>query len=428
MKRIVALTLVGAMALSLTACGASNKKTEMTFAWWGNQTRTENTEAALDVYTEKHPNVTFDTQAYQWSDYWTALSTNAAGGQLPGIIQQDYAYIEQYVAANQLVDLTPYIENGKIDSSNVADSVMDTGKVDGKVYAICAGVNAPALYYNKTLTDSLGVTIPDNMTMDQFRAIGQEIYEKSGIRTSWGYGPQENFITYWVRGEGYKSFYSSDKFTFESADVIKPFFEYIANGVNEGWLMDATIYADIDYTAVEQQPMVYYTSEANQSWCAPLFSNQMVALVNAAPEGMEVGITTWPSNNPSASNYIKPSQFFSISRDCKDVDVAVDVLNFLTNDEDVNINCLKAERGIPISSVVANAVAPSLSETQQKVIAYINNVATPNSTTIFPPLPGKSSQANVVIGEAVEQIMYGKITPEEAANKVFEEGNKILGE
>ena len=457
MKKLLALTLVGAMTASLVACGSSStpatdtaapadtaattdagadagaaeattgdKTEELSFAWWGNQTRTENTEAALDAYTALHPGITFDTQAYQWSDYWTALATSSAGGQLPDIIQQDYAYIDQYVANDLLVDLTPYIESGALDCSKVADSVMDTGKVGDKVYAICAGVNAPALYYNKTLTDSLGITVPDNMTMTQFADLGKQIFEASGVKTAWGYGPQENFSTYWMRSQGYDSFYSDTAFTFKSADEYTPFFQYMKDALDAGWLLGVEVYADIDYTSVEQSPLVYYSSPATQSWCYAQFSNQMSAIVAAAPEGVEIGITTWPSDDPKASNYIKPSQFFAISKDCKDVDEAVAILNYFTNDVDVNVNCLKAERGIPISSEVSTAVAPTLDEVQQTVTAYINDVATPNSTTIFPPLPSKSAEANEVIGDNIDQLMYGKITPEQAAQNVFEQGNAIL--
>lgn len=47
----------------------------MTFTWWGNQTRNERTQAALDLYSEQNPGVTFDTQPAEWNDYWTKLST-----------------------------------------------------------------------------------------------------------------------------------------------------------------------------------------------------------------------------------------------------------------------------------------------------------------------------------------------------------------
>ena len=121
MKKLVASLLAGMMVVSLAACGSNGGGTDskdtqaagsdtkaetdaeskgednssdgeevtMDFAWWGNQVRTENTTAALDYYHEQNPNVTVNGMAYQWSDYWTVLATQGAGGELPDLIQQD---------------------------------------------------------------------------------------------------------------------------------------------------------------------------------------------------------------------------------------------------------------------------------------------------------------------------------------------------
>ena len=108
-KRVLSLLMASAMIVGLTACGSSNEPAatastdsgntatttadnsgsaaagdvSMTFTWWGNQTRNERTQAALDLYSEQNPGVTFDTQPAEWNDYWTKLSTLAAGNSLP---------------------------------------------------------------------------------------------------------------------------------------------------------------------------------------------------------------------------------------------------------------------------------------------------------------------------------------------------------
>ena len=95
-KRVLSLLMASAMIVGLTACGSSNEPAAtvstdsgntaattadnsgsaagdvaMTFTWWGNQTRNERTQAALDLYSEQNPGVTFDTQPAEWNDYWT---------------------------------------------------------------------------------------------------------------------------------------------------------------------------------------------------------------------------------------------------------------------------------------------------------------------------------------------------------------------
>ena len=458
MKKLVASLLAGMMVVSLAACGSNggssdskdtkaagdtkaeteaeskgeskdssdDKEIEMDFAWWGNQVRTDNTTAALEHYHELNPNVTVNGMAYQWSDYWTVLATNAAGGELPDLIQQDYAYISQFVESDDLLDLTPYVESGALDVSKIADNILETGKSGDGLYALCAGVNAPAMIYNKTLTDSLGIEIPDNMTMEQFREIGKEIYEKTGVRTQYGYGASENPLTYWIRSKGYTSFWGDDSLAYDDASVMEDYYQYLIDGVAEGWLMDTTTYADVDTTSVEQNPLVYHTSENTQAWNNNAFSNMYVAFCNAAGDDVELAMTTWPSDDPTASNYQKPSQFFSVTTDAEDPDAAVAVLNYLINDLDGN-KLLAAERGVPANTDVAAAMEDVIGT---DIVTYLNDVVADNCSPIFAPLPNTSSEVtNTVINELSEKVLMkgGDTTAADAAQELFDRANEIMG-
>ena len=409
MKKKLALGMAIITALSLTACGGNSGSNGTTAApgnteaaeagasaggsnnlivsWWGNQTRNERTQEALDLYSEQNPEVTFDGQFEEWADYWNKLATSSAGHSLPDVVQMDYKYLKQYVDNNLLVDLTPYIEDGTIDVSNVSENMLNSGKVGDGIYAISLGINAPALLYNKTLLDENGITVKDNMTMDEFMDLSREIYEKTGYKTNVAYNNGDNFIEYTVRSEG-KVLFEEGKLGVDSADQLLPFFQIYEIGMNEGWHVDPSIFAERTIGSVEQEPLVYGSTPANMSWCAFYYSNQLTAMQKAAPEGMEIGMTTWPSDDPVVSNYLKPSQFFSITVDSKNPAEAAKVLDFFTNSEDCN-NILLAERGVPISSVVAEAIAPKLDDMDQEVIRYTNEVVTPNSSTLNPILPAK---------------------------------------
>ena len=52
----------------------------------------------------------------------------------------DYAYLDQYVSNNLLVDLTPYIEDGTLNVDNCSQDIINSGSVDGKVYSIAIGI------------------------------------------------------------------------------------------------------------------------------------------------------------------------------------------------------------------------------------------------------------------------------------------------
>jgi len=210
-----------------------------------------------------------------------------------------------------------------------------------------------------------------------------------------------------------------------SAETYVPYFEQYTKGMEEGWLIDPGVFAELTLGSVEQEPMVYGTTPETQSWCALFNSNQMSAMQKAAPEGMEIGITTWPAYDPIKSNYLKSSQFFSIGAHSKNPEEAVKVLNFLTNSMDAN-DILLGERGVPASSVVADSIAPKMSEIDQKVVAFINNVVTPNCSPIDPPQPDGASEVYNLLDQTVEKVCYGQMDAQTAAQSFYDGAAKIM--
>ena len=449
MKKKLALLLTAAMTVtSLAACGSSsdsNAKADaagdnssstvqsnggssdassLVMAWWGNQTRNERTQTILDMYSEENPGVTIDGQFSEFNDYWNKLATAAAGHSMPDIVQMDYKYLQQYVNNNLLVDLTPYIEDGTIDVSNCNQDVLNSAQVNGGLYALCNGINAPALLYNKTLLDENGITVKDNLTMDEFVTLSREIEEKTGYKTNLCYNQNEQFLEYFLRADDIV-LYQDGKMGGDSADSYVKFFKLYEDGIKDGWVVDPSVFAERTIGSVEQDPLVYGSSPATMSWCSFSYSNQLTAIKNAAPEGVEIGITTWPSGNPQKSDYLKPSQFFAISTDSVNPKEAAKLLNYITNSVDCN-NVLLAERGIPLSSSVAETIAPNLDENSQEVIDFIYNVVDPNSSQVNPPSADGSSEVNDLINKLEEQVCYGQMSAEEAGAQLFEQGNSIL--
>ena len=455
MKRKFALLLAAAMtAASLAGCGSSSasgdtaadttaaeagttetaESTEgsnsgsanLVMAWWGNQTRNERTQKIIDLYSEQNPGVTIDGQFSEFNDYWQKLATAAAGHSMPDIVQMDYKYLNQYVTNGLLVDLTPYIEDGTINTADCNQDVLNSGSVNGGLYALCNGINAPALLYNKTLLDENGITVKDNMTLDEFIDVCKEVYEKTGYKTNLCYNQNEQWIEYFLRADDIV-LYEDGKLGGDSYEPYADFFKLYEDGLKDGYVIDPSVFAERSIGSVEQDPLVYGSSPETMSWCAFAYSNQLTATVSAAPEGTEIGLTTWPSADPKKSDYLKPSQFFAISSDSKNPEEAAKILNFITNDVDCN-NILLGERGIPLSSKTAEAIAPNLDETTQKVITFVNDVVSANSSQVNPPSTNGASEVNDLINKLQEQVCYGQLSAEDAGKQLFEQGNQIMAE
>lgn len=416
------LTLAIALALIVSLlCTSALAETHLNVAWWGNQTRNDRTQAVLDLYTKEN-GTTFDVTMNNFGDYWTTMATASAGGQLPDVLQHSTAYIQQYVDNGLLLNLDPYIESGALDVSSIGESILNLGRINDGIYGICVGTNGLACLYNKTALDAAGLTINDLTTMDDFLALCKEVYEKTGYKTDLGYGT-ENFLPYVIRGLG-KSLFVDGQLGVTAEDMAY-FYGLYERGVKEGWLLGGDVFASLVAGSVEQNPMVYGSDPSNMSWCAFNWTNQMVAMQNAAPEGMTLGLTTLPSPDPVKSNYLACSMYFSISANTAEPDEAVKFLNYFVNSVDAN-KILLGERGIPVSSVVGDAIADDLDDVTKQVVAFVNNVVVPNSSPTPAADPDGASEVHAANRELVEQISYGAISAEDAAQMFIDTATEIL--
>ncbi len=429
MKKLLSVMLAALMLLAVVSASAELKvgsydpasagNVELSFGWWGNQVRDAATLEAMNFFTENYPNVTFNPNAQNWTNYWALMSTYSSNNDLPDLMQQDYAYLQQWVEAGDLLDLTPYVESGALDVSGISANILGSGKVGDGLYAICAGVNAPALLYNKTLTDSMDITVPDNITWDEFEAISQQIYAARGIGVIYGDGNSENHITYYARGLGYNALWDANG-VIPTAEEMAGYYARLLKCVSEGWMYNTDQQANVQTTGdLNMHPLVFGATDDVRTWCAFAFSNQLAAFQAAATaDGIELGIVAVPSDNPQASNDMNAGPVFSVTTDSKNPDLAVAVLNYLINDPQANI-LLQAERGVPANSALAVEIAEELNKldaTYGTAANYLAIVAE-NSSPIFPPLPNYAGTANDDVIKYLSDEMLAPtpgMTPEEA--------------
>ena len=431
MKRITAMTLAACLTLSMTACGAGSssasdsvsalsggtQQTTLRIAWWGSQVRNDGTVQVTQMYSEKNPNVTFETEFSDYGGYFEKLATQVAGNSVPDIIQMDRGYLMQYVNKNQLEDLTPYIESGLLDVSQIPEESLNTGKVGDGLYALVLGVNVPCMFYDKAVVEQAGVTITNDMTEAEFLEACKTIYEKTGVKTDLDYGMDATYLNLFARGR--EQHLIADDGTQLGVDeaTLTDFFSLYADGLAEGYLLEPEVYTELDVNAVEQNTMVL-----GKSWCTILFSNQLAAITTAA--GREIGIASVPADNITALQYVKPSQFFSVSANSSNKEEAVKFLDWFVNDNEPN-EVLLGERGVPANTEVAEHIAPMMSESDQEGIAFVNEVSA-NCSDIDAPSPEGMSEIDSLTNELVEAVCHGTVTPEDAAAQFLQESNEIL--
>lgn len=171
LRKVMALSLAGAMAVSLGACGGGGGSESggdsgsgggdgsLSVMIWDTYQEPGLTEI-LNDFTEE-TGIEAEIQVVTWDDYWTLLSAGAQGGSMPDVFWMHSNEAERYMSNEMLLDLTDRIaESDSIDMSKYPEDITELYTYDGKNYAIPKDVDTIALWYNKTLFDEAGLAYP----------------------------------------------------------------------------------------------------------------------------------------------------------------------------------------------------------------------------------------------------------------------------
>jgi multiple sugar transport system substrate-binding protein len=161
-----------------------------------------------------------------------------------------------------------------------------------------------------------------------------------------------------------------------------------------------------------------------------LWSNQAVAAWTAAGiESRRFELRALPRIGPKAgsSNYLKPAQFFSVTRDATSPRDAAGLIGWFTNSIEAN-TLLAAERGVPIAGKVREALKPRMAAPQQRVFEFLDRIQK-DAAPIPPPDPVGNTDLinNVFIPLVVDPVMFGVISPLEGMKVLRREATRILG-
>ena len=124
--------------------------------------------------------------------------------------------------------------------------------------------------------------------------------------------------------------------------------------------------------------------------------------------------------------YLKPSQFFSIAETSEHKQEAAEFINWFTNSVECN-EILLGERGIPINTEVSEAIKSKVDEKSALIFEYINQVSE-IAEPIDAPDPTGKGEIEALGKTAVEDVRYGDLTAEEAAENFTAQSNSILSQ
>lgn len=140
-----------------------------------------------------------------------ALETNLvaaikAGTGVPNVISTEATYVPDYLQADAIVDLTPYVNHAKygVDLTDYYDIFVDTSSsypTEG-MYTLPAFVSGEVMYYNVDYFEENGLSVPT--TWDEMVDVATTITEKEGHAAFGWDDPLKTFTTLATQaGAGY---------------------------------------------------------------------------------------------------------------------------------------------------------------------------------------------------------------------------------
>jgi multiple sugar transport system substrate-binding protein len=431
------LLLVSVLILSvflLTSVSVFAQETELTITWWGSDNRHNRTIEVIQMFEAEHPGINVAYEFGAWGDYWTRTSTQAAGGSIACIMQQDYAYLSEWADRGLLQPLDDLFESGAIDVSDVPATILDSGRVlitDGDeatnhVYGLSLGSNSQAYILDVDAFEEAGLDLPAwDWTWDDFEELAYEMYERTG---KWiiAYGPWDdgNFISMLLSSGQLPFTPDGSSLAWDDVTPAVEHFARIKRLMDAGPIPSMDMQADVEAASPshEQSPIIRGEEAIRYQW-----SNQVVSLWTAAGEERNFVLHPLPRvPGGQSANYLKPSMFFSITSGCETLDEAAAFIDYFTNNPEAN-EVLSAERGVPISNAVREHLATVVDSATAATFDFIAQI-TETASPLPPPDPvGYSDINSNVYGPLfVEPVLFGLISPEEGVELYRTEAQAIL--
>ncbi len=158
---IYARTLL-ASACAVAAGGAA--AAEIKYALWDSSQMPAYQQCAAD-FAKKNPGTTVKISQSGWGDYWTAVSTGFISGTAPDVFTNHLAKYPEFAKNAQLVDLTPYIQKDKVDTSIYPKNLVDVWGRDGKQYGLPKDWDTIGIIVNMAHAKKAGVTLAELQDM-----------------------------------------------------------------------------------------------------------------------------------------------------------------------------------------------------------------------------------------------------------------------
>lgn len=401
-----------------------NEKINISMTWWGDTNRNEVYNKVIDAFEAENPNIKVDRPYQTWTNYFDILSTQMAGGNAPDVIGMHQRYVSEYTSRGALLDLQPFVDSGALNVSDIPESVLNSGYVNGKLYMITQGVTSTATSYNTSVFDQLGVSYPEmDWTFDDFTAKLKEIKAAAAekgmdIWASGDFSQDLAIFSFWARMNGQNLFTEDGKVGF-TEDVVASWFSYWKDLRDQGLIPDAATI--VEYASLPLEQSLFAT---NKVAVATMPVSQIGQYQDQVTDNGQIEIIRFPHLADKTDPEYISGAFFTVNSTSKNPEAAAKLISFFVNNTQAQ-KIFKLEQGVPAATTAVEAITPELSDSELKTLDFIQNQLIKHATNEpYPPTGFNEISSSYLDVSAA--VAYGQMSPEEGATEFMKSCNDIL--
>ncbi|GAB3716411.1 ABC transporter substrate-binding protein [Nocardiopsis nanhaiensis] len=414
-----------ALVMAATACGggssADGEAVELRFSWWGADDRHATLQEVIEVFEEENPDIRIAGDYTDWDSYWDRLATSTAANDAPDIIMQEERYLREYGDRGALVDLGEYEDT--LDLSGLDPLVAESGDLDGQTFGIATGVNAYAVLADPEAFEEAGVDMPDdeNWTWDDYVEVANAITEGSdeelvGVQ-SMAYN--ESGFQIFARQQG-ENLYEEDGSLAFSEETLAEWFQVTSDLLEDGGQPSAAESVEIEAGGPDQSVLA-----TNQGAMAHFWTNQLGGITESS--GRELELLRYPGETDSERTgmYFKPAMFYSVNSGSDHPEEAVRFVDFMVNSEEAaELNL--SDLGLPANEEVREHILDDLPEADERSAAFMDEIGD-SIVDGNPPPPIGAGEVVEITKRITDEMSFGELTPEEAAEQFTAEVEAATG-
>jgi multiple sugar transport system substrate-binding protein len=363
-------------------------------------------EECATLFEAENPNIDVVIEQLGWADYWTGIQTGFISGDSPDVFTDHLAKYPEFVVNGQLVDIQPLVERDGVPLDIYLEGLADLWVRDGGRYGLPKDWDTIAVVYNVQMLEDAGIdpAIMEDWTWnaEDGGTFGETIAQ---LQSAW---------SHWAASNGFvfNNGIWGDEYYYDDPALIETMQWFADLHLVHGFSPPLSDVTSLGIQAYFQSGATAMTTDG--SWQIKNYVDNSpfevgFGLLPVGPEGRKSMFNGLADSIWTGTQHLEESwQWvkFAASPECLNIVGAAGVV-FPSTPEGVEISLqVRSDAGIDVS-------------------AYTIEAQTPGGTLLY-PITDHGAEIAAIMTPAMDSIMLGEVSAEEALTAANAEVNALF--